>query len=150
MKRVLSGNMIELRSGEHVRISGLDALAITATEGEAAKRRLQRLLRRGTSIGLSDPMSRIANGSVRRVTREGRDVIRLLTQARTRRAAAPARAAAAPARTAAKPARTAAKPARAAAKPAQAAAKPAQAAAKPAQAAAKPARAAAKPGRPRR
>ncbi len=112
VKRVLAGNMIELRSGEHVRISGLDAPAITAPGGEAAKRRLQRLLRRGTSIGLSDPMSRIANGSVRRVTREGRDVIRLLTQARVRRAAAPARPAAKPARAAAKPARAAAKPGR--------------------------------------
>ena len=110
VKRVLAGNMIELRSGEHVRISGLDAPAITAPGGEAAKRRLQRLLRRGTSIGLSDPMGRIANGSVRRVTREGRDVIRLLTQARTRRPAA---------KPAAKPARPAAKPARAAAKPAR-------------------------------
>ena len=88
VKRVLAGNTIELRSGEHVRIQGLDAPAIAAQGGEAAKRRLQRLLRRGTSIGLSDPVSKNQQGTVRRVTKEGRDVIRLLTQARTRRPAA--------------------------------------------------------------
>ena len=117
VKRVLAGNSIELRSGEHVTLSGLTAPAIAAAGGEAAKRRLQRVLRRGTSIGLSDPVRKTADGSVRRVTKDGRDVIRLVSPGRARRAPAPAARPAA--RAAAKPAaKPAAKLARPAAKPA--------------------------------
>ena len=85
VKRIQTGNTVELRSGERVQIAGLNAPSIAAPGGEAAKRRLQRLLRRGTSIGLSDPMSRSGNGSVRKVTKDGKDVIRLLSPARARR-----------------------------------------------------------------
>lgn len=77
VKRIPTGNTIELRSGETVQIAGLDAPHIAAPGGSAAQRRLQRLLRRGTSVGLSDAVGRSGDSSIRTITIGGTDVASL-------------------------------------------------------------------------
>jgi hypothetical protein len=77
VKRIPTGNTIELRSGEIVQIAGLDAPSVTAPGGSAAQRRLQRLLRRGTSVGLSDAVGRSGDSSIRKITIGGKNVASL-------------------------------------------------------------------------
>ncbi len=82
VKRVIDGTTVELRSGEKVRISGMQAPGLVQPGGQAAKRRLQGLLRRGTSIGLSDAEDRGNGQTLRTVTKDGKDVVRLMAPAR--------------------------------------------------------------------
>ena len=85
VKRVIDGETVQLRHGEKVKVAGLQAPEINQTGGQAAKRRLQSVLRRGTSIGLSDPQDRSAENSIRTVTKEGRNIVKLVAPARTSR-----------------------------------------------------------------
>ncbi len=88
VKRVIDGNTVQLRSGENVRVAGLEAPALEQPGGQAAKRRLQGILRRGTSIGLSDPQDSSGSTTVRTVTKDGKNVVRLLSTPRRGRVAA--------------------------------------------------------------
>lgn len=82
VKRVLDGATVELRNGEKVKVAGLMAPKLEQPGGQAAKRRLQSLLRRGTSIGLSDPRDLMIGQSIRTVTKGGKNVVRLIAPAR--------------------------------------------------------------------
>lgn len=86
VKRVINGTTVELRNGEKVQVAGLQAPLTDQPGGQAAKRRLQTLLRRGTSIGLSDSQDQATSNSVRTVTKDGKDIVKLLTPARGLRA----------------------------------------------------------------
>lgn len=85
VKRVVDGDTIEIRNGERVRIANVDAPEMNKPGGEAAKRRLQKLLPRGTSVGLSDPVNYSYGRSVRKVTKNGKDIKKGLGQARPKR-----------------------------------------------------------------
>lgn len=81
VKRVIDGDTFELRSGERVRIAGLVAPELTEGErGQAAKRRLQRELRRGTSIGLSTPLAKSYGRTIRKVTVKGKNINKLVAE----------------------------------------------------------------------
>lgn len=71
VKRVIDGDTFELRSGERVRIAGLNAPELSEKDGQAAKRRLQEKMRRGTTVGLSVPLAKSYGRSVRRVKVKG-------------------------------------------------------------------------------
>ncbi len=78
VKRVIDGDTIELRGGERIRIAALNAPEREDLGGEAAKRRLQGLLKPGTCVGLSAVLSRSYSRTVRRVTVAGKPVARLV------------------------------------------------------------------------
>ncbi len=82
VKRVIDGNTVQLRSGENVRVAGLESPKLEQAGGQAAKRRLQGVLRRGTSIGLSDPQDSGKDMTVRTVTKDGKNIVRLLSTPR--------------------------------------------------------------------
>lgn len=88
VKRVIDGNTVQLRSGENVRVAGLEAPKLEQPGGQAAKRRLQGVLRRGTSIGLSDPQDSSGDTTIRTVTKDGKNIVRLLSTPRRGRIAA--------------------------------------------------------------
>lgn len=68
VKRVIDGDTFEIRSGERIRIARVDAPELNDPGGEAAKRRMQRLLQPGTSVGLSAVRARSYGRNVRDVT----------------------------------------------------------------------------------
>ena len=81
VKRVIDGDTFELRSGERVRIAGLNAPELTeGKEGQGAKRRLQRELRRGTDVGLSMPLAKSYGRTIRKVTVKGKNVNKLVAK----------------------------------------------------------------------
>ncbi len=84
VKRVIDGDTFEIRSGERVRIAGLNAPELTERGGQAAKRRLQDRLRVGRSVGLSMTLAKSYGRTVRKVTIKGKNVNKLVAKS-TRR-----------------------------------------------------------------
>ena len=84
VKQVIDGDTLEIKSGERIRIANLDAPELNEPGGQAAKRRLQRLLPRNTSIGISEPVAKSYGRPVRKVTKNGVP-IKKLAQPRARR-----------------------------------------------------------------
>lgn len=80
VKRVIDGDTFELRSGERVRIAGLNAPELSERRGQAAKRRLQEKLRGGTKVGLSMPLAKSYGRTVRKVTVKGQNINRLVAK----------------------------------------------------------------------
>jgi len=81
VKRVIDGDTFELRSGERVRIAGLNAPELTeGKKGQEAKRRLQEKLRVGRSVGLSTPLAKSYGRTIRKVTVEGKNVNKLVAK----------------------------------------------------------------------
>ena len=78
VKRVIDGDTFELRSGESVRIAGLNTPELDERGGQQAKRRLQIKIPRGTEVGLSKPLAKSYGRVVRKVTVEGRDITKLV------------------------------------------------------------------------
>ncbi len=81
VKRVIDGDTFELRSGERVRIAGLNAPELTeGKKGQEAKSRLQRELRVGRSVGLSMPLAKSYGRNIRRVTVKGKSINKLVAR----------------------------------------------------------------------
>jgi len=78
VKRVIDGDTFELRSGERVRIAGLNAPELDERGGQTAKRRLQTRIPRGTKVGLSKPLTRSYGRVVRKVTVDRKDITKLV------------------------------------------------------------------------
>lgn len=78
VKRVIDGDTFELRSGERVRIAGLNAPELDERGGQTAKRRLQTKIPRGTEVGLSKPLTRSYGRVVRKVTVDRKDITKLV------------------------------------------------------------------------
>lgn len=85
VKRVIDGDTFELRSGERVRIAGVNAPELEERGGQQAKRRLQAKVHRGTEVGLSKPLAKSYGRVVRKVTVKGKDVAQIVSTP-TRRA----------------------------------------------------------------
>lgn len=80
VKRVIDGDTFELRSGERVRIAGLNAPELSERGGQGAKRRLQEKLRVGRSIGLSMPLAKSYGRTIRKVTVKGKNINKLVAK----------------------------------------------------------------------
>ena len=78
VKKVIDGDTIVIKDGTRIRIANLDAPEIKTLSGEAAKRRLQRILPRGTQIGISAEKAKSFGRSVREVTVKGKPIIKLI------------------------------------------------------------------------
>lgn len=85
VKRVIDGDTFQLKGGEYVRISGLDAAELHQKGGLAAKRRLQSRMRRGTQVGLSMPVARSYGRVVRNITINRKDVAKLVAKSKSQR-----------------------------------------------------------------
>lgn len=79
VKRVIDGDTFELRSGERVRIAGLNAAELDERGGQQAKRRLQSKIPRGTKVGLSKPLAKSYGRVVRKVTVHQKDITKPLS-----------------------------------------------------------------------
>ena len=79
VKRVIDGDTFELRSGERVRIAGLNAPELDERGGQQAKRRLQSKIPRGTGVGLSKPLAKSYGRVVRRVTVNQKNITKLVS-----------------------------------------------------------------------
>jgi micrococcal nuclease len=80
VKRVIDGDTFEIRSGERIRIAGLNAPELTRKGGSTAKRRLQNELRVGKSVGLSMPLAKSYGRTIRRVTVRGKNINKLVAK----------------------------------------------------------------------
>ena len=78
VKKVIDGDTIVIKDGTRIRIANFDAPEMKKLGGEAAKRRLQRILPRGTQIGISTEKAKSFGRSVRQVTVKGKPIIKLL------------------------------------------------------------------------
>ena len=78
VKKVIDGDTIVIKDGTRIRIANLDAPEMKTLGGEAAKRRLQRILPRGTQIGISAEKAKSFGRSVRQVTVKGKPIIKLI------------------------------------------------------------------------
>jgi endonuclease YncB( thermonuclease family) len=78
VKKVIDGDTIQIKNGEKIRIAGYDAPELGARGGDAAKRRLQRIIPKGTQIGLSPQLTKSYDRSVRRVTVNGKPISKLM------------------------------------------------------------------------
>jgi endonuclease YncB( thermonuclease family) len=78
VKKVIDGDTIVIKDGTRIRIANLDAPEMKTLSGEAAKRRLQRILPRGTQIGISAEKAKSFGRSVRQVTVRGKPIIKLI------------------------------------------------------------------------
>jgi len=77
VKRVIDGDTIQIMDGTVIRIAGCDAPELSQYGGQAAKKRLSKLLR-GKQIGISNQLARSYGRSVRRVTLRGKPVSKLI------------------------------------------------------------------------
>lgn len=79
VKRIIDGDTFELRSGERVRIAGLNAAELDERGGQQAKRRLQSKIPRGTEVGLSKPLAKSYGRVVRKVTVNQKNITKLVS-----------------------------------------------------------------------
>jgi len=85
VKRVVDGDTVQLAGGEKVRIANLDAPELGGKVGQAAKKRLQQILPRGQQVGLSQPLAKSYDRTVRKVTVKGKPINKLLAKPLKRR-----------------------------------------------------------------
>jgi len=85
VKRVIDGDTFELRSGERVRIAGLNAPELDERGGQQAKRRLQSKMPRGTEIGLSRPLAKSYGRVVRKVTVNQKSITKIVSPSTSHR-----------------------------------------------------------------
>lgn len=78
VKKVIDGDTIEIKDGTRVRIANLDTPELGASGGQAAKRKLQKILPRGTQVGMSDEQAKSYGRSVRKVTLKGKPITKLM------------------------------------------------------------------------
>ena len=78
VKKVIDGDTIEIKDGARIRITGFDAPELEAPGGKAAKQRLQKILPRGTQIGISAEKAKSYGRSVRQVTLKGKPISKLM------------------------------------------------------------------------
>lgn len=78
IKKVVDGDTIVLKGGEHVRVANLDAPELNQPGGQAAKKRLQKVLPRGQDVGLSQVLAKSYHRNIRRVTVKGKTVTKLV------------------------------------------------------------------------
>jgi len=78
VKKVIDGDTIVIKNNTRIRIAEYDAPELKAPGGQAAKRRLQKVLPRGTQIGISAEKAKSYGRSVRRVTRRGKSISKLM------------------------------------------------------------------------
>ena len=83
--QVIDGDTIRLKGGETVRIANLDAPELSQKGGQAAKRKLQKLLPRGKGVGLSGVLRQSYDRKVRKVTIKGQSINKLLTKPQPRK-----------------------------------------------------------------
>jgi len=81
VKKVIDGDTIEIMDGTRIRIANYDAPELGQYGGEAAKKRLSKLLR-GEEIGISSELAKSYGRSVRRVTVGGKPVKKLMGKKR--------------------------------------------------------------------
>ena len=79
-KRVIDGDTFVLAEGEKVRIAELDTPELGEKGGQAAKKRLQQILPKGQQVGLSKPVARSYDRTVRKVTVKGKPINKLLAK----------------------------------------------------------------------
>jgi endonuclease YncB( thermonuclease family) len=85
VKRIIDGDTFQLKSGEYVRIAGLDAPELRQRGGLAAKRRLQSKMHQGTRVGLSMPVAKSYGRVVRKVTINQKNIIKLVAKSKSQR-----------------------------------------------------------------
>ena len=78
VKKVIDGDTFVLKSGEKVRIANLDAPELNQEGGQAAKKRVQKVLPRGQDVGLSQVVAKSYDRNVRRVTVKGKPITKLV------------------------------------------------------------------------
>lgn len=78
VKKVIDGDTIEIKDGTRVRIANLDTPELGASGGQTAKRKLQKILPRGTQIGMSAEQAKSYGRSVRQVTLKGKPITKLM------------------------------------------------------------------------
>ena len=78
VKKVIDGDTIEIKDGTRIRIASLDAPELEAAGGKAAKQKLQKLLPRGTQIGISAEKTKSYGRSVRQVTLNSKPINKLV------------------------------------------------------------------------
>ncbi len=78
VKKVIDGDTFVLKGGEYVRIADLDAPELNEPGGQAAKKRVQKVLPRGQDVGLSLVVAKSYGRNVRRVTLKGKPVTKLV------------------------------------------------------------------------
>lgn len=78
LKKVIDGDTIEIKDSTRIRIAGLEAPELEAPGGKAAKQRLQKILPRGTQIGISAEKAKSYGRSVRQVTVKGKPISKLM------------------------------------------------------------------------
>jgi endonuclease YncB( thermonuclease family) len=85
VKRVIDGDTFQLKGGEYVRISGLNAPEMNQRGGPSAKHRLQSRIPTGTQVGLSLPLAKSYGRFVRKVTVDGKDINKLVAAPKSQR-----------------------------------------------------------------
>ena len=80
VKRVIDGDTFVLAEGERVRIANLDAPELSEKGGQAAKKRLQQVLPKGSASWLSKPLAKSYDRTVRKVTVKGKPINKLLAK----------------------------------------------------------------------
>lgn len=80
VKRVTDGDTFVLAGGERVRIANLDAPELGEKGGQAGRKRLQQVLPKGQQVGLSKPLAKSYDRTVRKVTVKGKPVNKLVTR----------------------------------------------------------------------
>jgi endonuclease YncB( thermonuclease family) len=78
VKKVIDGDTIEIKDGTRIRIANLNAPELQVPGGIAAKRKLQKILPRGTQIGISAEKAKSFGRSVREVTINSKPIIKLI------------------------------------------------------------------------
>jgi endonuclease YncB( thermonuclease family) len=78
VKKVIDGDTIEIKDGTRIRIANLDTPELGGASGEAAKRRLQKILPIDKQIGISVEKAKSYGRSVREVTVDGKPIVKLL------------------------------------------------------------------------
>ena len=78
VKKVIDGDTFVIKNNTRIRISNLDAPELKKSGGESAKRKLQKILPRGTQVGMSAEKAKSYGRSVRQVTVKGKPIIKLL------------------------------------------------------------------------
>lgn len=78
VKKVVDGDTIVIKNDSTIRIAGYDAPELEAPGGKAAKQKLQRILPRGTQIGISAEKAKSYGRSVRQVTLKGKPITKLM------------------------------------------------------------------------
>ena len=78
VKKVKDGDTIVIKNDTIIRMAGYDAPELEAPGGKAAKQRLQKILPRGTQIGISAEKAKSYGRSVRQVTLKGKPISKLM------------------------------------------------------------------------